>query len=524
MAFLLRRLVSTNKRRYQQDGYDLDLSYITPRIIAMGFPCDGVSRLYRNPLGDVVRLLEERHAGRYKVYNLCVERGYDPRVFQGRVMRVPMYDGQAPPLHLMLDVCRDAAAWLAADPNHVVALHCKAGKGRTGAVVCALLLAMDSELGPASLERVLALWAERRTRDAKGLSIPSQRRFVGHFHQLLLSAPASWPEPAVDELSNAGELRNGQQALQTHPQPQAPQPPQPPTPQPADEAWRPAQPGLRIPPLLAAAAVPRRAVRLLRLRFRGLPAWLLQDCTASVWWRPAGHYEAHAVCHVRTRTAAGCAGCAPDSAAVHRPGTGSAAWAIRRCDAVSGGGGSGASSAQELCLDLTALAPLQAPQPPSPLPYYAPDNGVGPSAKLPGPGASDAAACLAASSSPAASAINQPQATPGLDGDGSGSGQRARGTGVYVEYGAPAVGVKPGPPAIAGDVKIQLFRGALADPPHDVFKGSVTQLSAWICTSYLDPRVGSLELGRAELDKLSKRLRRWRGAVGVVLEYETLAQ
>ena len=51
-----RRLVSLKKKRFTLDGFDLDLSYVTENIIAMGFPSDGAEGVYRNPKDEVVRL------------------------------------------------------------------------------------------------------------------------------------------------------------------------------------------------------------------------------------------------------------------------------------------------------------------------------------------------------------------------------------------------------------------------------------------------------------------------------------
>jgi len=46
----LRKIVSGPKNRMMEHGYNLDLTYITTRLIAMSFPADGFESLYRNPI------------------------------------------------------------------------------------------------------------------------------------------------------------------------------------------------------------------------------------------------------------------------------------------------------------------------------------------------------------------------------------------------------------------------------------------------------------------------------------------
>jgi len=47
MAIAIRSLVSKKKVRYVEDGFDLDLTYITDRIIALGAPSEGSEAAYR---------------------------------------------------------------------------------------------------------------------------------------------------------------------------------------------------------------------------------------------------------------------------------------------------------------------------------------------------------------------------------------------------------------------------------------------------------------------------------------------
>lgn len=143
LAKVTRRMVSENKRRYQKDGFDLDLTYVTERVIAMSFPSTGKQAFYRNPIREVARFLDTKHEDHYKVYNLCSEKGYDPQFFHYRVERVFIDDHNVPSLEDMLKYTEGVREWMAADSRNIIAIHCKGGKGRTGTLVCTWLIDSD---------------------------------------------------------------------------------------------------------------------------------------------------------------------------------------------------------------------------------------------------------------------------------------------------------------------------------------------------------------------------------------------
>ncbi|KAI7892174.1 protein-tyrosine phosphatase-like protein [Mucor mucedo] len=177
----LRSLVSENRKRYIDNDFNLDLTYITDNIIAMSYPAKGLEGIYRNPYDQVKKFFDIRHHGHYKVYNLRSEKKYDSARFE-KVSNYPFLDHQAPPFTTLVNVCEDAASFLDRNDKNVVAIHCKAGKGRTGTVIAALLLRLNIAN---DAETALKIYDDQRTTDSNGVTVPSQRRYVDYYNFML---------------------------------------------------------------------------------------------------------------------------------------------------------------------------------------------------------------------------------------------------------------------------------------------------------------------------------------------------
>ncbi|KAM3929739.1 tensin-3 isoform 2-T2 [Leptodactylus fuscus] len=169
--------------RIMEEGYELDLTFITERIISVSFPSGCSDETYLHNLQDVTRMLKSKHGENYLVLNLS-EKRYDLSKLNSKVMDVGWPDLHAPPLDKMCTICKAMESWLNSDPLHVVVIHCRGGKGRIGVVISSYMHFTNIS---ASADQALDRFAMKKFFDDKVsmLMQPSQIRYVNFLNGLL---------------------------------------------------------------------------------------------------------------------------------------------------------------------------------------------------------------------------------------------------------------------------------------------------------------------------------------------------
>ncbi|XP_042368945.1 tensin isoform X7 [Plectropomus leopardus] len=166
-----------------EESYEVDLVYITERIISVCFPAGAEERSYTNNLKEVATMLRSKHGEHYLILNLS-EWGSDLSKLNPKVLEFGWPDHHAPALDKICSMCKAIDTWLNGDPRNVVVLHNKGNRGRTGVVVAAYMHYSNIS---ASADQALDRFAMRRFYEDKALPVgqPSQIRYVRYFNGLL---------------------------------------------------------------------------------------------------------------------------------------------------------------------------------------------------------------------------------------------------------------------------------------------------------------------------------------------------
>ena len=122
--------------------------------------------------------------------------------FLSSPLRYPFDDHNAPPFSMILPFCEDVHRYLAADPKNIVAVHCKAGKGRTGVMICCYVVFCGRFT---TADAAMQYYGIARTKNGKGVTIPSQQRYVQYFGDFILQQQQQ--QQQLSSFSSLGPLQ-----------------------------------------------------------------------------------------------------------------------------------------------------------------------------------------------------------------------------------------------------------------------------------------------------------------------------
>uniref|UniRef100_A0A5F5PYL0 Tensin-2 n=1 Tax=Equus caballus TaxID=9796 RepID=A0A5F5PYL0_HORSE len=163
--------------------WDLDLTYVTERILAAAFPARPDEQRHRGHLRELAHVLQSKHRDKYLLFNLS-EKRHDLTRLNPKVQDFGWPELHAPPLDKLCSICKAMEMWLSADPQHVVVLYCKGSKGKLGVIVSAYM--HYSKISAGADQALATLTMRKFCEDKVAAELqPSQRRYINYFSGLL---------------------------------------------------------------------------------------------------------------------------------------------------------------------------------------------------------------------------------------------------------------------------------------------------------------------------------------------------
>ncbi|XP_034035278.1 tensin-3 [Thalassophryne amazonica] len=162
----------------------IDLTYIGERIINIFCLHECPQQMYLQDLQEVLLMLQSKHGHNCMLINLS-EKSNALTQMKPKVLDMGWVDLLAPDLDQIFSVCTAMEKWLQTHPKHVVVLHCRGGKSRTGVLVASYIhFTSTSDSAELSLDR----FAMRRfyTDHLSAVMTPSQRRYVWMLGSMLM--------------------------------------------------------------------------------------------------------------------------------------------------------------------------------------------------------------------------------------------------------------------------------------------------------------------------------------------------
>uniref|UniRef100_A0A663MZY5 Tensin 1 n=1 Tax=Athene cunicularia TaxID=194338 RepID=A0A663MZY5_ATHCN len=153
-----------------ESSCELDLVYITERIIAVSYPSAAEEQSFCSNLREVAHMLKSKHGENYMVRDTVLDFGWP--------------DLHTPALEKICSICKAMDTWLNAAAHNVVVLHNKGNRGRLGVVVAAYMHYSNIS---ASADQALDRFAMKRFYEDKVVPVgqPSQKRYIHYFSGLL---------------------------------------------------------------------------------------------------------------------------------------------------------------------------------------------------------------------------------------------------------------------------------------------------------------------------------------------------